>query len=728
MHRHILTLVCLFALTASAHAQLQTPRLNSIFPCGGKQGTTVDCVLAGGDLNDATALYFSHPGITAQPTGPGKFKVAIAKDVPVGPYDVRVVTPLGLSNFRAFVVGDWPEVQEKEPNNEPTQAQRVSLPVVINGRMDGGTDVDHYVFTAKKGQRILINCWAWRLDSQLDGTLQLYDPKGKELAYSGDYYGRDPFIDFTAPVDGDYTIKIWDFVYSGGSDFFYRLHIGSLPHIDAVIPAALKPGAKNTVTIYGRNLPGGKPAPGMEIQGRPLETITREIDAPAEDPQAPSLHTGEAIRPSQSSLDGMAYRLATPAGSSNPVFLAFTKHPILVEKEPNNDRASAQRLPVPCDVTGSFSPVGDKDFYSFLAKKGEKLVIEIFGERQSGLIDPLVTGFDAKDKRIFTGDNGNGRNIGQIRYTTNTRDVRWEFTPPADGEYVVQVRDQYAQQRGSMRFTYRLSIRRPQPDFRLIVVPNHEVQPDATVVGRGGRHWMDVLAFRNDGFDEPIRVEATNLPPGVTCDPVVIGPGKTSAPLVFTAAKDAPLGHAAIRVTGKATIDGVETTRVARGGGLTWQTTNTPGIARMSNSIVVAVRNPVPFSLTATPSATKVNAGDKVLIRVQVGRADSWNENVQLAGLDLPQGGTLPLVNVAKGSGEGKVELTLPANLKPGTYSFCISGAGQAPRDFVREADASRPRGANARIVLPSNPVTITVSTPAQEIDDGFGVRRFIVA
>src|SRR5450631_3712582 len=118
MRRHFFTVAFLLAFSTAAHAQLQIPRLNSIFPCGGKQGTTVDTVIAGGELTDATGLYFSHPGITAKPAGPGKFKVAIAKDVPLGPYDVRVITPLGLSNFRAFVVGDVAEVQEKEPNNE----------------------------------------------------------------------------------------------------------------------------------------------------------------------------------------------------------------------------------------------------------------------------------------------------------------------------------------------------------------------------------------------------------------------------------------------------------------------------------------------------------------------------------------------------------------------------------------------------------------------------------
>ena len=450
----------------------------------------------------------------------------------------------------------------------------------------------------------------------------LYDAKGKELAYSGDYYGRDPFIDFTAPADGDYTVKVWDFVFSGGGDFFYRLHVGRLPHIDAVLPAALKPGAKTPSRSTAVICQEANRPPAWRYKAGHWKRSRAKSTFPPMPCKRLNLHTGQAIRPNQSGLEGMAYRLVTPEGNSNPIFLAFTSQPILVEKEPNNDRATAQRLPIPCDVTGSFSPVGDKDCYSFFAKKGEKLVIEIFGERQSGLIDPLVTGFDAKGKRIFTGDNGFGRNIGQIRYTTNTRDVRWEFTPPADGEYTVQVRDHYYQQRGSLRFTYRLCIHRPQPDFRLIVVPNHEVQPDATVVGRGGRHWMDVLAFRNDGFDGPIHITATNLPPGVTCEPVVIGPGKTSAPLVFTAAKDAPLGQAAIRVVGKASIDGVETLRVARGGGLTWQTVNTPGIARMADSIVLAVRQPVPFVLTATPSATKVHAGDKISIRVQVGRAN----------------------------------------------------------------------------------------------------------
>ena len=61
---------------------------------------------------------------------------------------------------------------------------------------------------------------------------------------------------------------------------------------------------------------------------------------------------------------------------------------------------------------------------------------------------------------------------------------------------------------------------------------------------------MDVLVFRQDGFEETIHISATDLPPGITCEPVVVGLGKLSVPLVLHAAKNAPIGHGAIRVTG----------------------------------------------------------------------------------------------------------------------------------------------------------------------------------
>jgi hypothetical protein len=270
------------------------------------------------------------------------------------------------------------------------------------------------------------------------------------------------------------------------------------------------------------------------------------------------------------------------------------------------------------------------------------------------------------------------------------------------------VRDLYHQQRGDPRFTYRVSFRAPRPDFRLVAVPTAETQPDATTVRRGGRYWLDVLAYRDDGFDEPITITAEELPEGITSEPVMIGRGKTSAPLVVTAAADAPLGHAEIRVIGKAKIEERELVRQARAGGLVWSTVNTPGIARMADAVVLSVREPAPFTLTARPAQTQVATGGKLPIQVEVARASDWNEDVQLAGFDLPQNANMPLVTVKKGTTAGSVELTLPANTKKGPYTFTINGSGQMPKYYPIEKEPAK-RGNNIRGVIPSNAVTIEV-------------------
>jgi Bacterial pre-peptidase C-terminal domain len=693
------------ALATPGFAQLPAARLNSVFPPGAKAGTTVECTVAGQDLDDLSGLYFSKSGISAESLGPNKFKVTIADTVPVGPVDVRGITSRGLTNFRAFSIGDRPEAIEAEPNDALDKAQRVSLPIVVEGRIDKATDVDHYVFAAKKGQRILVDCWAWRIDSLLDGTLLLLDAKGKELDSSGDYYGKDPFLDFTVPEDGDYVVKVWDFVYGGGSDYVYQLRIGADPHLDALLPAAIKPGEKATITLLGRNLPGAE-----HFDPPMLEAITREVEIPN---SPASLQAGEAVRPPQATLDGMPFRLVTPEGASNPIFLGFAADPVVIEREPNAKATEAQEIPFPSEVSGTFDPPGDVDFYAFKVPKGEKAIIETIGERQTGLVDPFLAGFDPSGKRVFSADDSNGRNIGQLRFTTSTRDVRWEFTSSNDGLCRVQVRDLYFQQRGEPRFRYRLSVRRPRPDFRLVAVPTHDVHPDASRVGRGGRAWLDLLVHRADGFDGPIQIEVAGLPPGVTCEPVVVGPDEGSVPVVFLADKEAPIGHADLTITGKATIDGQEMTRVARGGGLTWPTVNTPGIARMADSIPLAVREAPPFVLTASPETLELALGAKLAIPIKLSRAADWSESVQLSGFELPKGATVPLVTIPANQTEAKVELTLPANLKPGEYTFTINGAGQVPKDYDARRDPKANRGNKVRAIFPSNPITIRVVAKA---------------
>jgi hypothetical protein len=138
----------------------------------------------------------------------------------------------------------------------------------------------------------------------------------------------------------------------------------------------------------------------------------------------------------------------------------------------------------------------------------------------------------------------------------------------------------------------------------------------------------------------------------------------------------------------------------------------------MADGVAIAVREAPPFVVTARPATTEAHAGDKLPIALTIDRAGDWTGPVQLSGFDLPGNATVALVNIAADSGEGKVEVALPANLKPGSYTFTINnGAGQVPRDYFAQRDPSKPRGSNVRAILPSNPITVTVSAasrPAQ--------------
>src|SRR4051794_9098741 len=185
--------IAVFLLFAAAPtAELPSPRLDRITPLGGAAGSSVEAEIVGADLEEADRMLFDHPGIKAEHVKDRKFKVSIAADVPSGTYDARVIGKYGVSSPRLFAVShDLVEVQEKEPNDDMATAQAVEVNSIVNGSSDQGRD-DVFRLPAKKGQRIVVECFAQRLDAQLDGTLTLTDKNGRQLAPRRGHLGRDP--------------------------------------------------------------------------------------------------------------------------------------------------------------------------------------------------------------------------------------------------------------------------------------------------------------------------------------------------------------------------------------------------------------------------------------------------------------------------------------------------------------------------------------------------------
>ncbi|HLY12649.1 MAG TPA: PPC domain-containing protein [Planctomycetota bacterium] len=727
---------CFLAVLASgARAEFSPPRLASVFPPGAQQGTELTVEVQGNALDGPTALYFSHPGIRGDlvsadapkdekakekdkekekggrrgSDGKGvRFKVHVAPDVPPGDYDVRFSGKEGISNPRTFVVSDYAEALETEPNNEKKDANRIALNVTVNGRIGASEDVDWFVFPAKKGQRVLIDCRAWRIDSRLDGFMWLYDAQGKQLAQSQDEdlrdEKRDPFIDVEVPEDGDYYVKLTDFTYNGGGDYFYRLSVTTLPYIDFILPPSIPAGTASTVTIYGRNLPGGE-ACDQRIKNRPLQTLRREIHPPEGEAGRVDLRFSGLVRPWSSILDGMEVRVKGEGGSSNGKLLRFTPLAAIVPSEAAHQREKAQRLALPASVAGQFGREGP-DYYVFAAKKDEKVTIEVFSNRIGSPADP--------DMEILKADGANlasvqdwGENIGQLRFTSNTRDITHVFSAPADGDYVLRLEHLFRQAQGGPQYVYQLEVvRDAEPDYRLICSPPDEIKVDSHLLYQGGRTRLDILVWREHGLTEPITVEAKNLPPGVTADPFVIGKDLKWGTLTLQAAPEAALGDSVFEIVGTSEVKGKTLVRKARGGVIVWDTVNTPALSRMTQSIVLGVRPKAPFTLTVSPAEVRVQKGDSFELRAVLVRGEGMTAAVQVngAGYQLPPGLTIPVKTID--AGQTEVKLSVATDKMPeGTFSFIVNGDGQVP--------SAADKGKNIRCVYPSNPVRIIVEPKA---------------
>ena len=310
------------------------------------------------------------------------------------------------------------------------------------------------------------------------------------------------------------------------------------------------------------------------------------------------------------------------------------------------------------------------------------------------------------------------------RFNTQTVDaaVRWQV--PEDGLYQILISDLYASQRGHPRLTYRLLIRREQPDFSVVLLPNSPAGADAVTVRAGGRTSAYVAAIRRDGFAGPIRVEPRALPPGVRARPVTIGAGQVIAPIVFEAADDAKTAVGIASVAGlsrfgdrKESLEyvagvspqgpGLERTSIA--GAMTWPpSANAPTVApaRVVNGFVVAVRGePAPLTLSATPDSLVLAQGRLFYLNMSVTRRAGFTEAVVVAPSDLPPSTLALPVTIPKEAKAGLFPVFVAKNLAPGIYTFLLRGTGAYP--FNKDPKAKEKP--NINLIEPSNPITVLI-------------------
>jgi len=243
----------------------EIPFLTSIFPLGAQAGQPARIEMDGWNLDKA---------VIAPPP----------KNAAPGIYLVTATRDKCVSNSKPFAIDTLPECLDRESNNTPVQAQKVKLPVIVNGRIDRPDDWDVFEIQAAAGQTLVAEVLARRLDSPLDSFLKVTDAAGNLLAVNDDHHDAasgmntdhaDSYLMVQLPAAGKYYVHLGDTRRHGGKAYAYRLRLSpprpdfqlrimpsriSMPSRKAAsvtVFAIRKDGFNGPITLNFENLPNG---------------------------------------------------------------------------------------------------------------------------------------------------------------------------------------------------------------------------------------------------------------------------------------------------------------------------------------------------------------------------------------------------------------------------------------------------------------------------------------
>jgi hypothetical protein len=253
----------------------ELPFVTSRFPLGGPSGQATKVEFKGWNLaasNLTQTVTFSEPGV----------------------YQLAVTNGEHVSNLVPFAVDALPEVSEREPNNTPATAQRVTLPLIINGRIPEPGDGDVFSFEGPAGSEIAAEVTARRLNSPLDSLLRLTDSAGKQIACNDDSEDKgaglethhaDSYLRATLPTDGTYCISVGDTQSKGGAEYGYRLRL-SAPQPDFAVrlaPSSLtvRAGATVPLTVFALRRDGFTNSIKLELERAPAGFVLSGGEIPA---------------------------------------------------------------------------------------------------------------------------------------------------------------------------------------------------------------------------------------------------------------------------------------------------------------------------------------------------------------------------------------------------------------------------------------------------------------
>jgi hypothetical protein len=633
MSSRILAAFCLLATIALSPAGAQN--VANVWPPGAPRGSKTTVRIEGAALAGAKQVLVSGRGIKATMGEVAKdgnsipLALDVAADAGPGPYEVRVVTPAGLSTPGYLWVGTFKEVEEKEPDNQPGEAMKLEkLPVTVNGRANGAEDVDWYQFHADAGETMVFDICSNRLFAPLDPFMEPRDTENHLLGMAMEGYDRDPRLVHTFKKAGEYRIQVRDTLYRGGAGFVYRLTLGKIPVITRLTPPGGRRGETLNAAVAGINLGA---------------MTTAAIALPADMPEDRTWYAA----------------VDTPNGPALPVALFAGDFAQAVA--PGGGAAIPTVTP-PGSLVGRLAAEKEVHAIPLSLQAGKAYQIHVIARAAGSRMLPYLRLLDPSGKELLNTEDQIGR------------DPRITFTPPAAGTYRVVLST--IDGKGGPDYYYRLAVLPPTvPDFRV------SASPDNLVLGKSQTQVVDVTLDRRGGFGGAVDVRVEGLPAGVAASPLTLAPGQNSGILTLTAAPDAAPGNGALRIIAEAPD------LKAGGSALRREATVLANLPRPGEGQILP--RPVHFQMATTtaavplftlvPESTSVTLapGQTVMLKVRAARRpndNAANPAIALALANLPPGVSAETPAIPEKQTEVTIKLTAAGNALPSQSNGLLTG------------------------------------------------------
>lgn len=429
-----------------------------LYPAGGQVGTTVEIEAGGLNINRATKVLFSHPGINGKleaieesqserrkrrrlndQSSPQladriKIHVTIDANVPCGMYDLRLQGPKGVSNMLPFEVASYPNFLENKKSTRSKPNIVESLPAVLCGQVTPG-GIDYFRFSGHKGDTIVLSVKARQLVPYIadavpgwfQPVMKLMGPGGREIAYSDDYHHNvDPVIITRLPKDGNYTLMIHDAIYRGRQDFNYRIQVGKIPFVTGRYPAYGVVGKKVKQEMEGANLDATKAVVKVKKAGYHNITYTNKV------------------------------------GTSNAVqFYAVEKG-----KKMLYSPKDLTALTLNNTIADSLTADARIKRYKINGIEREEIIVELIGRRNGSRIDAVIRLRDSAGEIVAEVDDTEDPIQGLMTFHA---DPILKYKPIADETFILEVEDLH---RGYGKdYHYLLRRHRQMPTFNAFVSP-----------------------------------------------------------------------------------------------------------------------------------------------------------------------------------------------------------------------------------------------------------------